>query len=180
MAGKRLCTNEEWQAAVAGTADPGSFDGIAGGACHTNSSNLRTTGNAGMTPGASNSCISRWGVEDMIGGVWEWVAMWGQAGRDMGIAQGGYAGNVTTGNGWAGFSPEASGDGDGTWNLNGEAYGCDRNGTSCAYKTGLPFAAMRGGGYFGGGTMAGAFALGMHSAPSARSSNTGFRACRGR
>ncbi|MBI5528804.1 MAG: SUMF1/EgtB/PvdO family nonheme iron enzyme [Deltaproteobacteria bacterium] len=177
--GKRLCTNEEWQAATAGTVDPGSYDGTSGGACHTSGANARASGSAGTVPGASNSCVSRWGTEDMIGNLWEWVAMWGQAGRDMGIAQGGYAGNVTTGNGWAGFSPETSGDGDGTWNLNGEAAGCDRTGANCTYKTGLPFAAQRGGG-LASGTKAGAFAIIFGYAPSYRNPSVGLRACRGR
>ena len=175
--GKHLCTNEEWQAAVAGTNDPGVNNGISGGACHTDGSGPRVTGSAGSTPGAGTSCISRWGAEDMIGNLSEWAAMWGQAGPDSGVAAGAYAGNVTTGNGWAGFSPETSADGDGTWNLAGTAYGFNRDGVGCGWKTGLPFAALRGGNW-DGGALAGAFALDLGNAPSYRLLGIGFRGCR--
>ena len=70
-AGKRLCTNEEWQTAVAGTLDPGASDGSLG-ACVTNAA-LRNTG-------LGTNCRSRFGAEDMIGNYWEWVADWYEAG----------------------------------------------------------------------------------------------------
>ncbi len=72
--GKRLITNAEWQAAVAGTVDPGPSSG-AGGACVT-SGDLRSTG-------GGSSCVSYWGAEDMIGNLYEWVDDWyGQGGDD--------------------------------------------------------------------------------------------------
>jgi len=177
--GKRLCTNEEWQAAAAGTYDPGSYDGTSGGACHTNGASLRKTGMAGSVAGASSSCISRWGAEDMIGNLWEWVAMWGQGGPDSAVTQGAYAGTVGSGKGWDGLSPETTGDGDGTWNLAGVAHGCKKDGSTCGFWAGLPFAAARGGA-MNSTTQAGTMALDLSNAPSYRKDTIGFRACRGR
>ncbi|MBI5525841.1 MAG: SUMF1/EgtB/PvdO family nonheme iron enzyme [Deltaproteobacteria bacterium] len=184
-AGKRLCTNEEWQAAVAGTFDPGANPGSAGSPtantkCVTDASGIRATGLAGSSVGGNDSCISNWGAEDMIGNLWEWVAMWGQSGKtNASFVSGAYAGNVTSSNGFAGFSPETSGDGDGTWNLNGETLGCDRTGANCGNKTGLPFAAIRGGDW-DERARAGALALQLVGAPSYRAIDLGFRGCRGR
>ncbi|MBI5525842.1 MAG: SUMF1/EgtB/PvdO family nonheme iron enzyme [Deltaproteobacteria bacterium] len=184
--GKRLCTNEEWQAAVAGTFDPGANPGGAGSPtantkCLTDASGPRATGLAGSTVGGNDSCISAWGAEDMIGNLYEWVAMWGESGKsDASYSSGAYAGTVGSGQGWDGFSPETSGDGDGTWNLNGEAFGGDRNGvTSGVYKTGLAFAAPRGGSWVSG-PQAGVFTMILKYAPSYRTSGLGFRGCRGR
>ncbi len=76
LSGKRLLTNQEWQGAAAGTVDPGSNNGLANAMCNTNATGPRNTGNAGATPGGSDSCISNWGAEDMVGNLWEWVADW--------------------------------------------------------------------------------------------------------
>lgn len=116
-AGKRLCTNAEWQTAVAGTFDPGAFPGSGAapqpGACNTSSSGVRFTGRAGTVPAAQAACISRYGAEDMIGNVTEWVADWGQSGRvevDEGFGPG------------AARSPwPAAYGGDATYNVNGDA-----------------------------------------------------------
>ena len=160
--GKHLCTNEEWQAAVAGTPD--------------NSSDCNISGSGPRNTDSASNCVSKWGAFDMIGNLWEWVAMWGQAGPDSGVGAGAYAGTVGSGRGWDGFSPETSGDGDGTWNLAGAAWGCDRNGSNCEYKIGVPFAAIRGGGWYYG-AQAGAFALALDVGPSHRHSSIGMRGC---
>ncbi len=77
-AGKRLLTNAEWQAAASGTVDPGNDnDGNANSLCNTFSkSTIRKTGLAGSLADQQNSCVSDWGVEDMIGNVNEFVADW--------------------------------------------------------------------------------------------------------
>jgi hypothetical protein len=59
--GKRLPTSSEWQAAVAGTPDSG--------LCNVDDHAVRRTG-------ASPACISRFGANDMVGNLWEWVADW--------------------------------------------------------------------------------------------------------
>jgi hypothetical protein len=90
-----------------------------------------------------------------------------------------YAGTVGSNKGWDGFSPETSGDGDGTWNLAGVAFGCDKTGSNCGYKVGLPFPALRGGDWLSG-PAAGVFALGVNNGPSHPYGSRGFRCCRGR
>jgi hypothetical protein len=184
--GKRLCTSEEWQAAAAGTFDPGDNPGGSGSPtantkCVTGASGVRFTGMAGSTPGGTDSCISKWGAEDMVGNLWEMVAMWGQGGPDNGVAAGAYAGKVGSVNGWDGFSPETGGgvEGDGTWNLAGAAYGCGRSGGNCGWKTGLPFSAIRGGSYING-LNAGTFSIVLYDAPTNSEVTRGFRCCRGR
>ena len=67
-AGKRLLRNAEWQAAAAGTPDPGDTPG--GEDCNTSSAEPEGTG-------SRENCISDWGAFDMVGNVWEWVADWG-------------------------------------------------------------------------------------------------------
>jgi len=66
--GKRLLTNAEWQAAAAGTPDPGAGgNGVT--ACNT------ATGDAVPTGSAAN-CASTTGAVDMVGNLWELVADW--------------------------------------------------------------------------------------------------------
>ncbi|GIW44840.1 MAG: hypothetical protein KatS3mg077_2122 [Candidatus Binatia bacterium] len=65
---KRLPSNAEWQAAVAGTPDPGSDNGTTD--CNT----------APISPvaatGSRSNCVSSDGAFDMVGNLWEWVADW--------------------------------------------------------------------------------------------------------
>ena len=163
LSGKTLCTNGQWQMAAAGTYDAGSYNGASGGSCHTSGTAPRKTGMAGSVPGASTACISSWGAEDMIGNLWEWADLWGQAGKVNASYSTGA--KVTP---W----PSGYGDGkDGTWNVNGEAYDGSK------WTTGLPAAALRGG-YWDHGSDAGVFAVNLSSGPSAWSTSHGARCCR--
>jgi formylglycine-generating enzyme required for sulfatase activity len=65
---KRLPTNAEWQAAVAGTPDPGPDNGTTD--CNTNSAV------APVATGSRSSCKSADEAFDMVGNMYEWVADW--------------------------------------------------------------------------------------------------------
>jgi Sulfatase-modifying factor enzyme 1 len=64
---KRLPSNAEWQAAVAGTRDPGLDDGTT--KCNTHSVSAVATG-------SRKRCVSSDGAFDMVGNLWAWVADW--------------------------------------------------------------------------------------------------------
>jgi len=163
LSGKTLCTNGQWQGAAAGTYDPGKYNGAAGGSCHTGGSAPRKTGMAGKVPGASASCISRWGAEDMIGNLFEWVDWWDQAGKTWMTSDGQDASP------W----PSTGGYGDGgdkTWNLDGRVL-------NPSWINGSPAAALRGGGWYTG-TDAGVFAVNLNEGPSSWHTDHGARCCR--
>jgi len=65
---KRLPSNAEWQAAVAGTPDPGPDNGSTD--CNTLSAFTA------VTTGSRSSCVSADGTYDMVGNLYEWVADW--------------------------------------------------------------------------------------------------------
>jgi formylglycine-generating enzyme required for sulfatase activity len=67
-AGKRLPSNAEWQAAVAGTPDPGPDNG-------TTDCNTSRTDEVALT-GSRSRCVSACGAFDMVGNLFEWVADW--------------------------------------------------------------------------------------------------------
>ena len=164
-AGKDLCTGEQWQAAAAGTWDPGAYGGLGGGTCNTQDGGPRATGNAGSTPGGTDSCISAWGAEDLVGNLWEWTGDWYAAGM----------GGWMTSDGQS-TTPWLAGYGDGgdrTYNLDGRAY------SGTAWTDALPAAAVRGGGW-DNGTRAGVFALSLNHGPSTWTTDIGFRCCRRR
>ena len=71
-AGKRLLTNAEWQGAAAGTPDPGTDNG----STDCNIINDGVPANEPGTTGSRATCVSRWGVFDMVGNLSEWVADW--------------------------------------------------------------------------------------------------------
>jgi len=72
--GKRLPTNQEWQAAALGTPDPGES---AAGAADCNTKNGAALNFDAVVPtGSRANCVSDLGAFDMVGNLWEWVAEW--------------------------------------------------------------------------------------------------------
>ena len=65
---KRLPSNAEWQAAVAGTPDPGPDNGTT----HCNTFSVLTA----VATGSRSGCVSADGAFDMVGNLYEWVADW--------------------------------------------------------------------------------------------------------
>jgi len=66
-AGKRLPTNDEWQAAVTGTPN----SALDNGTTDCNTSGVETA-----PIGSRSGCVSEFGAYDMMGNVSEWVANW--------------------------------------------------------------------------------------------------------
>lgn len=195
--GKELIPDRIWQLAAMGTVDPGTVNtgtgGTSGGSatdhndarCNTSTnsvtwtswlktnSGVRPTGRAGATAGGSTSCISDFEVEDMVGNLWEWTAANALQG---GVDSDGFAQGASNSSG----SPFSTGDG--TWNVNGSAYGCDGTGTSkgtCAWKNNAPVAPLRGG-HWDNGVLAGTQALHLSNSGSYSAWWAGFRCARPR
>ena len=73
-AGKRLPTNQEWQAAALGTPDPGVS---AAGSADCNTANGGGVSvDAVVLTGSRANCVSDVGAFDMVGNLAEWVADW--------------------------------------------------------------------------------------------------------
>jgi formylglycine-generating enzyme required for sulfatase activity len=148
LSGKRLLTNAEWQMAAAGTPDPGSDNG---------STDCAVNGNPDDT-GSRSSCISKWGVNDMVGNVWEFVGDWMQGSTNpwAPTVGGGTATSATYGNDFvAGTNPAI-------------LVGGGQN---------FPGALVRGG-MWTNGTGAGVFAVSTFVMPTAAGTDTGFRCAR--
>jgi hypothetical protein len=65
---KRMPSNAEWQAAVAGTPNPGPDNGTTD--CKTSGASVA------VATGSRSSCMSTRGAFDMVGNLYEWVADW--------------------------------------------------------------------------------------------------------
>jgi formylglycine-generating enzyme required for sulfatase activity len=143
LSGKRLVRNDEWQRAAAGTPDPGTDNG-------STDCNVGNTFAASNT-GSRSSCKSAWGVFDMVGNAWEWVADWAD------LANG--CTDWTTSTGIPGGDASCFG-GSGGLGLNS-----------------IPGALIRGGNWFSGAS-AGVFAVLANGNPSNGSFTAGFRCAR--
>ena len=156
--GKRLLTNAEWQMAAAG-----------------NPSVCNITSGSKASTDANPACVSNWGVINMVGNVWEWVADWVQADGtdtvDVTIPALPFPQTVTS----TDFDLYVD-------TTNTAAFGLDfMRGIGAAATqgsgAGFPGALLRGAA-FGGMDGAGVFAVEARFAPSASAPQFGFRCAR--
>lgn len=145
---KRLLTNQEWQAAAAGTPDPNEADDALT-TCVTASDFADRTG-------SRRGCVSAWGVHDTIGNVWEWVADWVPAAATCAYWSAEYGGDLVC---VGGVGPAGGGS------------------EVVEFDPALPGAIIRGGN-FAVGTRNGAFAYFSGVNPHNVSRSTGFRCAR--
>jgi len=154
-AGKRLCTNTEWQQAAAGTPDPGADGGATG--CNVASSG------APATTGSHSACVSSSGAYDMTGNVEEWTDRVVTYDPNPSVGSGYVNGfNYVTGMPTSVGSTNPAYGGDYYWDYNG-------GGSARAF--------LRGGSW-GTGTGAGVFALSLNYVPSTSNPHFGFRCCK--
>jgi len=147
LSGKRLLTNAEWQMAAAGTPDPGTDNA---------KTDCATGGTTPVPTGSRSRCVSRWGINDMVGNTWEWVADWMQGNSGKWRPSTGKAGNDYGADWMFGTNP-ATGQG--------------------ANSANFPAALIRGG-VWNDGTGAGVFTLDAAVGPSVSAKNVGFRCAR--
>jgi hypothetical protein len=157
--GKRLLTNQEWQVAAFGTADPNPQpNDPAPGPPDCNVGDGGPNVTVALT-GTRSACKSDVGAFDMVGNVVEFVADWGEIAEAGGL--------------WSQVSPIYGGD---VSNIGGD--GVTQN------LIGLPGSTSRGGGYVPGsggtGPLAGVFTIDQNGGPYSIGSGVGagFRCAR--
>lgn len=153
LSGKSLCSNMQWQVAVAGTPSDEAACALSSG--------------APVATGSYPECVSSWGTWDQVGIRWEWTSDWATGGATWMVEADGDSGRQVP---W----PASYGDGqDYTLNHNGRAMGPG------VLQPGLPTAIIRGGDY-STGAEGGSFALSAARGPSHIAPYIGFRCCTAR
>ena len=159
LAGKSLIKNSDWQRAVIGTPDDATKcninSGDAGSGTFIPSADwYNDGGNDATYTGSASTCVSKYGVYDMIGNVWEWTDDLIDA-----VSNGDNQNTATYGS-------------DKVWRQTmGSIY--TREGDASASVS----AFLRGGNW-NNGANAGAFALNLNNGPSNWNWNIGFRCTR--
>lgn len=186
-AGKRLPTRSEWISAAQGTIDPGANAAVLGSGVVANG-DCNTSGMGPRNTGRGDACRSAWGAQDMIGNLGEWTDEWyssvgalntpsltvSGAGVAMGIASSGATVTGVSVNSTQGLWGAGYGDGqDGTTNITSTV---DRSAVAVTGDTvtGLPAAAIRGGGWVRG-VRNGIFYLDLGQGPTFSQGDVGFR-----
>jgi formylglycine-generating enzyme required for sulfatase activity len=151
--GKRMVRRDEWFAAA---------DGLTAIEVGSNNCNVNNTPAGPRATGMGTICKSSWGVQDMIGNLWEWTDEW-YAGTGDGSGSGRAINNEVS------VWPMEYGN-DRTWNINSAVI----SEIPETLRVGMPGAAIRGGDW-GGGARAGVFTLDLRSGASTWDLDLGFR-----